>query len=85
MQFGVLGAQIGDVRITDAVEVDGRPLEAVVPPHRDGVPLGQLEEALQDRFRAAGAGGVAVGVRPVVRLARLVAAGVVAVSRWGGT
>jgi hypothetical protein len=61
--LGELLAQIADVGIVELAEIQFRPLQSVVPPDRIGIPLNQLEEALDDRLfeRIAGRAAVRIG------------------------
>ena len=55
-------SQIANVGIVELAEVDLRPLQAIVPPDRVGIPFDEFEEALDDRFLERVAGGAAVGI-----------------------
>jgi hypothetical protein len=55
------GPQAVEVRLGEAVQVDGGPAHAAVPPQGHAVALDQLQEALQDGLFEGVAGGVAVG------------------------
>src|SRR5438445_88446 len=48
--FGELVLQVTDIRIIELAEIDLRPLQAVVPPDRVGVPFDELEKSLHDRL-----------------------------------
>src|SRR5262245_29587797 len=64
--FDELVLQVTNIGIIELAEVDLRPLQAVVPPDRVGVPFDELKEPLHDRLRERVAGGAAVGVRVVL-------------------
>src|SRR5215467_14418297 len=44
----VMTSKPADERVVDAVEIDAMPSQSVVPPDRNGIPLYQLKQTLQD-------------------------------------
>ena len=48
--FGKLASQLADIGVVELTDVQFRPLQFVVPPDGVGIPLHQLEKALDNGF-----------------------------------
>src|ERR1700722_8410144 len=60
--FGELGSQLADIGVVELTDVEFGPLQFIVPPDGVGIPLYQLQKALDDGFLERIAGSAAVGI-----------------------
>src|SRR6516165_7148244 len=60
--FRKLASQLSDIGVVELTDIQFRPLQFVVPPDGVGIPLHQLQKALDNGFLEGVARGAAVGI-----------------------